>query len=319
MDRIKNSLSPRRGKKRNEGGDEHDRLLGRVTKKKGDVGEERRRERGKKGKKEERRKSDQGLEDRAVLRSQGARGMMNIKAGQAVRVDSTLSARGVARRAKQQLSDQYFLCENHGRWRLGVRERERERERGWFVRMSTGREEGRDRHAEVEQSLSLSLTPFSLVQPTPLLRCHPLLLLGSTFGPPTFHPPSYLPPSTPPSFLSPRAGVIRNIIKLSASSLARESSSSSSSSSSFSSSSSRILERGPSVSFSRASPLRGLPPPSDKPLVTSAACIKIKGRGKSRERNLNDSSKPRSPLLSFTLSLSRLPEEKTTSVVDKFV
>ena len=129
MDRIKNSLSPRRGKKRNEGGDEHDRLLGRVTKKKGDVGEERRRERGKKGKKEERRKSDQGLEDRAVLRSQGARGMMNIKAGQAVRVDSTLSARGVARRAKQQLSDQYFLCENHGRWRLGVRERERERER----------------------------------------------------------------------------------------------------------------------------------------------------------------------------------------------
>lgn len=59
------------------------------------------------------------MEDRAVLRSQGARGMMNIKAGQAVRVDSTLSARGVARRAKQQLSDQYFLCENHGRWRLG--------------------------------------------------------------------------------------------------------------------------------------------------------------------------------------------------------
>lgn len=51
MDRIKNSLSPRRGKKRNEGGDEHDRLLGRVTKKKGDVGEER-----KEGKKERRRR-----------------------------------------------------------------------------------------------------------------------------------------------------------------------------------------------------------------------------------------------------------------------
>lgn len=47
-------------------------------------------------------------------RSQGARGMMNIKAGQAVRVDSTLSARG-APRAKKELSDQYFLCENHGR------------------------------------------------------------------------------------------------------------------------------------------------------------------------------------------------------------
>lgn len=120
VDRIKNSLSPRRGKKRNEGGDEH------VTKKKGELlggegKEEGKRGRGKKkkGKKKERRKSDQGLEDRAVLRSQGARGMMNIKAGQAVRVDSTLSARGVARRAKQQLSDQYFLCENHGRWRLG--------------------------------------------------------------------------------------------------------------------------------------------------------------------------------------------------------
>lgn len=51
VDRIKNSLSPRRGKKRNEGGDEHDRLLGRVTKKKGDVGEER-----KEGKKERRRR-----------------------------------------------------------------------------------------------------------------------------------------------------------------------------------------------------------------------------------------------------------------------
>lgn len=116
VDRIKNSLSPRRGKKRNEGGDEH------VTKKKGELlGGEGKRGRGKKkkGKKKKRRKSDQGLEDRAVLRSQGARGMMNIKAGQAVRVDSTLSARGVARRAKQQLSDQYFLCENHGRWRLG--------------------------------------------------------------------------------------------------------------------------------------------------------------------------------------------------------
>lgn len=87
---------------------------------------QRRRERGKvkkRKKKKEEGEEEVGprLEDRAVLRSQGARGMMNIKAGQAVRVDSTLSARGVARRAKQQLSDQYFLCENHGRWRLGGR------------------------------------------------------------------------------------------------------------------------------------------------------------------------------------------------------
>lgn len=77
---------------------------------------------GRERKGEERRGSrkTEDSEDRAG--SQGARGMMNIKAGQAVRVDSTLSARGVAPRAKQQqqqLSDQYFLCENHGRWRLG--------------------------------------------------------------------------------------------------------------------------------------------------------------------------------------------------------
>ena len=76
-------------------------------------------------------------------RSRGARGMMNIKAGQAVRVDSTLSARG-APRAKKELSDQYFLCENHGRggW-VGAREGG---SFGWV----------RGRYAEVEQSQSLS-------------------------------------------------------------------------------------------------------------------------------------------------------------------
>lgn len=120
MDRIKNSLSPRRGKKRNKGGD----YVLRRSRRKKSASEEK----GKRKSEEEEKKKEEGeeevgprLEDRAVLRSQGARGMMNIKAGQAVRVDSTLSARGVARRAKQQLSDQYFLCENHGRWRLGGR------------------------------------------------------------------------------------------------------------------------------------------------------------------------------------------------------
>ena len=48
--------------------------------------------------------------DRTVVAvALGARGMMNIKAGQAVRVDSTLSAREPYRPRRS--SDQYFLCE----------------------------------------------------------------------------------------------------------------------------------------------------------------------------------------------------------------
>lgn len=58
--------------------------------------------------------------------------MMNIKAGQAVRVDSTLSARG----AKKELSDQYFLCENLEA--EGVEADYSRAGRGWSAQMSTG-------------------------------------------------------------------------------------------------------------------------------------------------------------------------------------
>jgi hypothetical protein len=48
-------------------------------------------------------------------RVRGARGMMNIKAGQAVRVDSTLSVREL--NGPRRSSDQYFLREKPRRQR----------------------------------------------------------------------------------------------------------------------------------------------------------------------------------------------------------
>lgn len=71
------------------------------------------RERGKRWERGKRREEVEAPSEDRVRRSRGARGMMNIKAGQAVRVDSTLSARGA--HGPRRSSDQYFLCEKNGR------------------------------------------------------------------------------------------------------------------------------------------------------------------------------------------------------------
>lgn len=144
-------------------------------------------------------------EDRAavVRRSsfvvrRGARGMMNIKAGQAVRVDSTLSARG----AKKELSDQYFLCENLEA--EGV-------EADYGVA-------GSDEHGARHAAAVLILLPPARAPPRG--GSPPRRPWTAHRHPPPRHP--FLRRSSlGPSFLSPRAGVIRNIIKLSASSFAR--------------------------------------------------------------------------------------------------
>lgn len=128
-------------------------------------------------------------------RSRGARGMMNIKAGQAVRVDSTLSAREPHGPQEEAQINTFYARSRDGN---GV-------ERGWRkdepVRMNTGltRQGGTDSlfhplyHSSPLFSLSLSLSPFFF--------SFSLTHLFSL------------------SFLL-RAAVIRNIIKLSASSFA---------------------------------------------------------------------------------------------------